>query len=399
MKNRLRILRTEHNWSQAELAERLGVSRQTINAIETGKYDPSLPLAFQIAQLFDSSIEEIFFPEEGAMFLQPQSLKAEQLLKSPFVRFTPKAVRVIELAQEESRRLGHNFVGTEQILIGLILEGTGIAAEVLRTFGVTLENTRAEVEKIIGRGFGIFSVGIPFTPKTKLMLDFAVEESDTLGHYYIDTESLLLALLRVTDGLAVKVLKKQGVDLEHLRLKVLEVAPRGSDIQIGKAIAAQIKKGGQYLGETPIDFTSGEISARFCALLFAWVEPRKLGHVIGSSTGFQLPNGDVLAPRISFVLRDRLKRAPRVYPELVPDLVVEIKSAFDQFAPLQEKIQRFLELGVQVGLLINPDERTLAVYRANNQVTELTDEDKLAIPELLPEWELSISQLWPPAFK
>jgi Uma2 family endonuclease len=128
------------------------------------------------------------------------------------------------------------------------------------------------------------------------------------------------------------------------------------------------------------------------------VEPRKLGHIIGSSAGFQLPNGDVFAARISFFSRERLKRVPRTYPELVPDLVVEIKSAFDRLAPLQEKIQRFLDLGARIGLLIDPDAQTVIVHRPIREVTVLGDKDKLTVPELLPEWELAVSELWPPVF-
>nr|WP_235018783.1 Uma2 family endonuclease [Tolypothrix sp. NIES-4075] len=152
------------------------------------------------------------------------------------------------------------------------------------------------------------------------------------------------------------------------------------------------------LSESPADFTSGEINARFCALLFSWVEPRKLGHIIGSKGGFQLPNGDVVAPRISFFSRERLKRVPRTYPELVPDLVVEIKSAFDRLASVQQKIQRFLDLGVKVALLIDPDAQTVAVHYLNSGVRMLADGENLTIPELFPGWELAVSQLWPPVF-
>src|SRR5271155_343008 len=88
-----------------------------------------------------------------------------------FERFTEKAVKVIMLAQEEARRLGHNFVGTEQILLGLIGEGTGIAAKTLKSMGVNLKDARVEVEKIIGRGSGFVAVEIPFTPRAKRVLE------------------------------------------------------------------------------------------------------------------------------------------------------------------------------------------------------------------------------------
>jgi len=385
MQNRLRILRAERSWSQAELAERLEVSRQTVNALEVGKYDPSLPLAFKIAQLFRCPIETIFFSEETSM--------------SIFERFTAKAKQVIVRAQEEGRRLGYQCVGTEQLLVGLIEEDSGVAAKVLKSVGINLDAARIEVEKIIGRGAGVKGVEFPFTPKAKLVLDSSIEEARRLGHSYIGTEHLLLGSLQITDGVAVRVLQILGVDLQQLRQQVLKEITLGpTPIQIVTSSSGQMKSGGDNSGDSPTDFTSGEISARFCALLFSWVEPRQLGHIVGSSAGFQLPNGDVVAPLVSFFSRSRLKRVPRTYPELVPELVVEIKSAFDQLASLQEKIRRFLDLGALIGLLIDPDERTVAVYNSSNEFNVLGESDLLTIPALFPGWELLVSELWPPVF-
>jgi Clp amino terminal domain, pathogenicity island component len=106
------------------------------------------------------------------------------LVKPPqmmFERFTEKAIKVVMLAQEEARRLGHNFVGTEQILLGLIGESTGIAAKVLKSMGVNLKDARIEVEKIIGRGSGFVAVEIPFTPRAKRVLELSLEEARQLG--------------------------------------------------------------------------------------------------------------------------------------------------------------------------------------------------------------------------
>lgn len=103
--------------------------------------------------------------------------------KAMFERFTEKAIKVIMLAQEEARRLGHNFVGTEQILLGLIGEGTGIAAKVLKSMGINLKDARVEVEKIIGRGSGFVAVEIPFTPRAKRVLELSLEEARQLGNF------------------------------------------------------------------------------------------------------------------------------------------------------------------------------------------------------------------------
>ena len=125
------------------------------------------------------------------------------------------------LAQEESRRLGHNFVGTEQILLGLIGEGAGVATKVLKSMGVNLKDARMEVERIIGRGSGFVAVEIPFTPRAKRVLEMAIEEARDLGHSYIGTEHILLALLEEEDGVATRVLENLGVDLSKVRSEIL----------------------------------------------------------------------------------------------------------------------------------------------------------------------------------
>jgi ATP-dependent Clp protease ATP-binding subunit ClpC len=140
-----------------------------------------------------------------------------------FERFTEKAIKVIMLAQEEARRLGHNFVGTEQILLGLIGEGTGIAAKTLKGMGVNLKEARAEVEKIIGRGSGFVAVEIPFTPRAKRVLELSWDEARQLGHNYIGTEHLLLGLVREGEGVAARVLENLGVDLTKVRSNVIRM--------------------------------------------------------------------------------------------------------------------------------------------------------------------------------
>jgi len=138
-----------------------------------------------------------------------------------FERFTEKAIKVIMLAQEEARRLGHNFVGTEQILLGLIGEGTGIGPKVLKAMGVNLKDARQEVEKIIGRGSGFVAVEIPFTPRAKRVLELSLEEARQLGHNYIGTEHLLLGLIREGEGVAARVLENLGVDLAKVRSQII----------------------------------------------------------------------------------------------------------------------------------------------------------------------------------
>ena len=127
-----------------------------------------------------------------------------------FERFTDRARRVVVLAQEEARMLSHNYIGTEHILLGLIHEGEGVAAKALESLGISLEAVRAQVEEIIGQGQQAPSGHIPFTPRAKKVLELSLREALQLGHNYIGTEHILLALLEL-DG-DTGVLAGLGVD-------------------------------------------------------------------------------------------------------------------------------------------------------------------------------------------
>jgi ATP-dependent Clp protease ATP-binding subunit ClpC len=166
-------------------------------------------------------------------------IKANDILITTFIvmfeRFTEKAIKVIMLAQEEARRLGHNFVGTEQILLGLIGEGTGIGPKVLKSMGVNLKDARVEVEKIIGRGSGFVAVEIPFTPRAKRVLELSLEEARQLGHNYIGTEHLLLGLIREGEGVAARVLENLGVDLSKVRSQIIKSLGDNTEVAAGNS--------------------------------------------------------------------------------------------------------------------------------------------------------------------
>ncbi|MBD1840948.1 ATP-dependent Clp protease ATP-binding subunit [Coleofasciculus sp. FACHB-501] len=140
-----------------------------------------------------------------------------------FQHFTDKAVRVIMLSQEEARRLGHNLVGTEQLLLGLIAEGTGVAAKVLIDQGITLQACRIEVEKIIGRGSRFVPSEIPFTPKVKRVFEQAFLEAKAFGHNYVGPEHLLLGLIQEGEGVAAKVLQNLNADPNNIRTAVIRM--------------------------------------------------------------------------------------------------------------------------------------------------------------------------------
>ncbi|HHT68833.1 MAG TPA: ATP-dependent Clp protease ATP-binding subunit [Firmicutes bacterium] len=145
-----------------------------------------------------------------------------------FGRFTERAQRVIVLSQEEARRLGHNVVGTEHILLGLIAEGEDVAARSLLSLGISIDQVRGEVERIIGRGGQPTQGQIGFTPRSKRVLELAFDEARRLGHTYIGTEHLLLGLIREGEGVAAQVLHNLGADLEKVRSQVTSQLGSGS---------------------------------------------------------------------------------------------------------------------------------------------------------------------------
>ena len=138
-----------------------------------------------------------------------------------FEKFTEGAIKVIMLSQEEARRMGHNFVGTEQLLLGVIGQRHGIGARALKKLKVTLKKARKEIELYIGRGTGFVASEIPFTPRAKRVLEMAVHESKDLGQNFVGTEHILLALIAESDGVAMRTLDKLNVDINKLRNLIL----------------------------------------------------------------------------------------------------------------------------------------------------------------------------------
>jgi ATP-dependent Clp protease ATP-binding subunit ClpA len=157
-----------------------------------------------------------------------------------FERFTDRARRVVVLAQEEARLLNHDFIGTEHLLLGLIDEGEGVAAQALGALGVRLDAVRAKVEEVVGQGESTPSGHIPFTPRAKKVLELSLREALQFGHKYIGTEHLLLGLLREGEGVAATVLVGLGADLESVRQKVIELLAGGQRPKSTKGrVAAQ----------------------------------------------------------------------------------------------------------------------------------------------------------------
>jgi len=146
-----------------------------------------------------------------------------------FERFTNRARRVVVLAQEEARMLNHNYIGTEHLLLGLIHEGQGVAAQALESMGISLEAVRERVEQVIGKGVEAPSEHIPFTPRAKKVMELSLREALQLSHNYIGTEHLLLGLIREGEGVAADVLVRLGADLSRVRQQVIQLLGRPAE--------------------------------------------------------------------------------------------------------------------------------------------------------------------------
>jgi ATP-dependent Clp protease ATP-binding subunit ClpC len=141
-----------------------------------------------------------------------------------FERFTERAKQVVVLAQDEARALRHNYIGTEHILLGLLREEEGLAARVLESLDITVEEVRAQVARIIGQGEEpIVSGQIPFTPRAKKVLELSLREALSLKHNYIGTEHILLGLVRENEGVAARILLDFDADAEKIRNEIMRV--------------------------------------------------------------------------------------------------------------------------------------------------------------------------------
>src|SRR6188768_1728214 len=147
-----------------------------------------------------------------------------------FERFTDRARKVMALANQEAQRFNHEYIGTEHILLGLVKEGSGVGANVLKNLDVDLRKVRLEVEKLVKSGPDMVTMGkLPQTPRAKKVIEYSIEEARNLGHNYVGTEHLLLGLLREQEGVAAQVLMNLNLKLEEVREEVLNLLGHGMD--------------------------------------------------------------------------------------------------------------------------------------------------------------------------
>lgn len=209
-----------------------------------------------------------------------------------FDRFTKRARRVLTLAQEEAQRLNHNYIGTEHLLLGLVREENGVAVRVLRDLGVDPKNIRERVERTVGRGQRTMYGKLSLTPRTKRVIELAVDEARRLGHHYIGTEHLLLGLVRAGEGVAVDVLKGLGVGLDKVRSQTARVMMESSS-QSSSSTKSSGSKGTPLVDQLGTDLT-------------AQAQAGKLDPVVGRKTEIE---------RVIQILSRRTKNNPALIGE------------------------------------------------------------------------------------
>lgn len=139
-----------------------------------------------------------------------------------FEKFNEKAIKSVMIAQDESRRLGHNFASTEMLLVGVIVENSGVVGKTIDHFNITAKDARKVIEELLGRGNGVVSNDVPFTPAAKKYLSKAIDEAKNLGADTVDTFHILLAMLKDEDGAAAKMFEKLNADAAQVKLQVRE---------------------------------------------------------------------------------------------------------------------------------------------------------------------------------
>ncbi|NJN85276.1 MAG: helix-turn-helix domain-containing protein [Leptolyngbyaceae cyanobacterium SL_7_1] len=193
MKNRLKELRQLHQWSQSDLARELGVSRQAVNGFESGKFDPSLDMAFKLASLFNVAIEDVFIYEaKNSMQTVVERVKNFFGFEFGFERFTEKAINAVNFARNEAVRLQNSQVEPEHLFAGLLADPTTTSAQLLRANGVTLDIETNE-HSFESRE------NVKFSPQCKFVLELALQIVRLQGKKSIGTEHLLWGLVRLPE--------------------------------------------------------------------------------------------------------------------------------------------------------------------------------------------------------
>jgi len=220
MKNRLKELRQQQQWSQSDLARELGISRQAVNGFESGKFDPSLEMAFKLASLFNVAIEDIFIYEaKNSMQILAERARTFFGFEFGFERFTEQAINAIKFARNEAARLQSAHVEPAHLLLGLLADPTTTSAQLLRANGVTLDIATNEHSFVCRNN-------LPLSAQSKFALELALQVVRLQGNRSIATEHLLWGLVRLSETSLITsgdLLQACGIDREALNRQLAEI--------------------------------------------------------------------------------------------------------------------------------------------------------------------------------
>ena len=200
-----------------------------------------------------------------------------------FERFTERARQVVVLAQDEARALKHNYIGTEHILLGLLREEEGLAARVLESLDITVEEVRAQVARIVGQGDEVTSGQIPFTPRAKKVLELALREALSLGHNYIGTEHILLGLVRENEGVAARILLDFDADAEKIRNEIIRMLSGPGRRQQGQA-PSEKSKSSKLLDQFGRNFTKQAAEGKLDPVVGRQTEIERIMQILSRRT-------------------------------------------------------------------------------------------------------------------
>ncbi len=203
-----------------------------------------------------------------------------------FERFTERARQVVVLAQDEARALKHNYIGTEHILLGLLREEEGLAARVLESLDITVEEVRAQVARIVGQGDEVTTGQIPFTPRAKKVLELALREALSLGHNYIGTEHILLGLVRENEGVAARILLDFDADAEKIRNEIIRMlsGPGRRQGGAGAAPAGEKSKSSKLLDQFGRNLTKQSLEGKLDPVVGRQTEIERLMQILSRRT-------------------------------------------------------------------------------------------------------------------
>ncbi|AGY56489.1 Uma2 family endonuclease [Gloeobacter kilaueensis] len=332
--------------------------------------------------------------------------------------FTERARRVLDAAREEAQGLGYQFVSTEHLLLGLLVEGSSEEARFLVEKGIVLPETRQLIERMIGRGPGLIPKEMPFTPRARYAWEIAYDQTEQLKHSHIDTCHIFFGLVREClfagkrGGGAASVFRHFGVDLREFEERSLVLMRAfGSGTGVPAAVKnlgneriddgavsetltvfhAPVPVPGEVISSPP-ELAAGEVRARLIAALLSFVEAHKLGSVASNAPIYA--GSDVLMVDVLYFGRERRAGGRYRLPDLAVLVAEPQADRAQSVAVLSAKLQLLFELGVRYGLLIDSEGETVRIFAPQKAPVLLQGEQMLQLPELLPGWQIRIDQLW-----